>query len=68
MSSFACMVTYLCFNTYFETVLGKEHLQKAVLVESRNNFYFRGNTLKAQLIYLISPNSNLVEIISNEIS
>ena len=59
------MVTYLCFITYFETVLGKEHLQKAVSVESRDNVYLRGITLKAQFCYSISPNSNLVEIRSN---
>ena len=47
---------------------GKEHLQKAVSVESRDNFYFRGITLEAQICYSISPNSNLVEIRSNEIS
>ena len=47
-------------------MLGKEHLQKAVAVESRDNFYCRGITLKAQFCYSISPNSSLVEIRSNE--
>ena len=66
MSSFACMVTYLCFITYFETVLGREHLQNAVSIELLDNFYFRGITIKAQFCNSISPHSNFVEIISIE--
>ena len=60
------MVTYLCFITYFETVLGRENLQNAVSIESLDNFYFWGITVKAQFCNSISPNSNLVEIISIE--
>ena len=54
------------FIAYFETVYGREHLQKAVSIESLDNFYFQGITLKAQFCNSISPNSNLVEITSNE--
>ena len=43
------------FIAYFETVLGREHLQKAVSMESRI-------TSKAQFCHLISPNSNLVQV------
>ena len=49
------------FIAYFETVLGREHLHKAVSMESRI-------TSKAQFCNLISPNSNLVEIISNYVA
>ena len=54
------------FIAYFERVPGREHLKKAVSTELLDNFYFWGITLKTQFCDSISPNSNLVEIISNE--
>ena len=45
------------FIAYFETVLGREPLQKAVSMESQI-------TSKARFCNLISPTSNLVELIT----